>query len=57
LNRIRSRLATDNSTSPQSVTWQAAYDDGSEEVATAWISGQDEAGACVFMAQGTTTLG
>ncbi len=52
-----SLTATHTTTSPQSVTWQAAYNDGSEEVATAWISGQDEAGSCVFIAQGTTTLG
>jgi hypothetical protein len=44
-------------TTPQSVTWQAAYNDGTDEVAIAWVSGQDEAGTCVFIAQGTTTLG
>jgi hypothetical protein len=42
---------------PQSVTWQAAYNDGTDEVATAWVSDQDEGGSCVFIAQGTTTLG
>ena len=49
--------ATHSSTTPQTVTWQAAYNDGKEEVATAWVSGQDESGSCVFIAQGTTTLG
>lgn len=44
-------------TSPQSVTWQAAYNDGTDQVATAWVSDQDEGGSCVFIAQGTTTLG
>jgi hypothetical protein len=52
-----SLTATHATTSPQSVTWQAAYEDGADEVATAWISDQDEGGSCVFIAQGTTTLG
>jgi hypothetical protein len=49
--------ATHTVTTPQSVTWQAAYNDGADEVATAWVSDQDEGGSCVFIAQGTTTLG
>ena len=50
-------VATHNNTSPQTITWQAAHNDGKDEIATAWVSGQDEAGSCVFIAQGTTTLG
>jgi hypothetical protein len=52
-----SLTATHTVTAPQSVTWQAAYNDGTDEVATAWVSDQDEGGSCVFIAQGTTTLG
>jgi hypothetical protein len=52
-----SLTATHTAITPQSVTWQAAYNDGTDEVATAWVSDQDEGGSCVFMAQGTTTLG
>lgn len=44
-------------TTPQSVTWQATYNDGSkEQVATAWTTGQDEGGSCVFTGQAFTTL-
>jgi hypothetical protein len=44
-------------TTPQSVTWQASYFDGTnEQVATAWTTGQDEGGTCVFTGQGLTTL-
>jgi hypothetical protein len=50
-------VATHANTTPQTVTWQAAYNDGKDEIATAWVSGQDELGSCVFIAQGTTTLG
>jgi hypothetical protein len=49
--------ATHTGTTPQSVTWQAAYNDGTDHLATAWTTGQDEGGACVFTAQGTTSLG
>jgi hypothetical protein len=52
-----SLTAAHTAITPQSVTWQAAYNDGTDEVATAYVSGQDEGGSCVFMAQGTTTLG
>jgi hypothetical protein len=52
-----SLTATHTVTAPQSVTWQAAYNDGTDEVATVWVSDQDEGGSCVFIAQGTTTLG
>lgn len=52
-----SLTATHAVTTPQSVTWQAAYNDGTDQVATAWVSDQDEGGSCVFIAQGTTTLG
>ena len=50
-------IATQASTAPQTVTWQAAYNDGKDEIATAWVSGQDVAGSCVFIAQGASTLG
>jgi hypothetical protein len=49
--------ATHSVSTPQSVTWQAAFNDGSDEIATAWVSGQVEGSSCVFLAQGTTTLG
>jgi hypothetical protein len=50
--------ATHTAATPQSVTWQAAYNDGTDHTATAWTTGQSAGGtACVFMAQGTTTLG
>ncbi|MBS1891301.1 MAG: hypothetical protein JST59_08410 [Actinobacteria bacterium] len=52
-----SLIVPHTSVTPQSVTWQAAYNDGTDEVATAWVSDQDEGGSCVFIAQGTTTLG
>jgi hypothetical protein len=52
-----SLIATHTAQTPQSVTWQAAYNDGTDQVATAWVSDQDEGGSCVFIAQGTTTLG
>ena len=44
-------------TTPQSVTFQAAYNDGSDHLATAWTTGQDEGGSCVFTGQAFTTLG
>jgi hypothetical protein len=47
-----------NVTTPQSVTWQAAYNDGStDHLATAWTTGQDAGGSCVFTGQAFTTLG
>jgi hypothetical protein len=58
--RAEARLSScpeDRLLTPQSVTWQAAYNDGTDQVATAWVSDQDEGGSCVFIAQGTTTLG
>ncbi len=37
---------------PQSVTWQAAYDNGTPHVATAWTTGQDIGGnSCIFIGQ------
>lgn len=37
---------------PQSITWQAAFDDGTPHVATAWTSGQDILGtSCIFIGQ------
>jgi hypothetical protein len=48
--------ATHTVTSPQSVTWQASYNDGSDQTATAWTTGQDEGGTCVFIGQALTTL-
>jgi hypothetical protein len=57
LNAGSALVATHANTTPQTVTWQAAYNDGKDEIATAWVSGQDEGGSCVFIAQGTTTLG
>lgn len=44
-------------TTPQSVTWQLAYNDGTDHLATAWTTGQDEGGSCVFTGQAFTTLG
>jgi hypothetical protein len=45
-------------TTPQSVTWQIAYNDGTtDHLATAWTTGQDEGGTCVFTGQAFTTLG
>ena len=42
---------------PQSVTWQSAYNDGVQDhVATAWTTGQDIGGSsCIFIGQGVTT--
>jgi hypothetical protein len=37
---------------PQAITWQAAYDNGTPHVATAWTSGQDiGTTSCIFIAQ------
>jgi len=42
---------------PQSVTIQAAYNDGShEQLATAWVTNQTAGGQCVFTGQAITTL-
>jgi hypothetical protein len=49
--------ATHTSTAPQTVTWQAAFNDGTDQLATAWTTGQDEGGTCVFTGQAITTLG
>jgi hypothetical protein len=42
---------------PQSITWQAAYNDGLlDHVATAWTTGQDiGTTSCIFIGQGVTT--
>jgi hypothetical protein len=42
---------------PQSVTIQAAYNDGGrEQIATAWVTTQTAGGQCVFTGQAITTL-
>ena len=42
---------------PQSLTIQAAYNDGShEQIATAWVTNQTAGGQCVFTGQAITTL-
>jgi hypothetical protein len=43
-------------TTPQTITWQAAFNDGTDHLATAWTTGQDEGGTCVFTGQAITTL-
>jgi hypothetical protein len=48
--------AVHTTTAPQSVTWQASYNDGADQIATAWTTGQDEGGTCVFTGQAITTL-
>ncbi len=48
--------AVHTTAAPQSVTWQASYNDGSDQIATAWTTGQDESGTCVFIGQAITTL-
>jgi hypothetical protein len=46
-------IETHNTVVPQAITWQAAYDDGTPHVATAWTTGQDIGGSsCIFIAQG-----
>ncbi len=44
-------------TTPQSITWQAAYNDGVlDHVATAWTTGQDiGTTSCIFIGQAATT--
>jgi hypothetical protein len=49
--------ATHTTPTPQTVMWQAAYNNGSDHLATAWTTGQDEGGTCVFTGQAITTLG
>jgi hypothetical protein len=45
-------IETHNSVVPQAITWQAAFDNGSPHVATAWTSGQDIGGnSCIFIGQ------
>lgn len=45
-------IESHNSVVPQAITWQAAFDDGSPHVATAWTSGQDIGGnSCIFIGQ------
>ncbi|MFL5829376.1 MAG: hypothetical protein ACJ76X_05615 [Solirubrobacteraceae bacterium] len=42
---------------PQSLTIQAAYNDGGhEQIATAWVTNQTAGGQCVFTGQAITTL-
>lgn len=48
--------ATHLVTNPQTVTWQATYNQGTPQEATAWTTGQDSGGTCVFTGQGVTTL-
>ncbi|HEY8762901.1 MAG TPA: hypothetical protein VIM18_01800 [Solirubrobacteraceae bacterium] len=46
-------IETHNTVVPQAITWQAAYDNGTPHVATAWTTGQDIGGSsCIFIAQG-----
>jgi hypothetical protein len=53
LTRGGTYIETHTSVVPQAITWQAAYDDGSPHVATAWTTGQDIGGnSCIFIAQG-----
>ena len=41
---------------PQAITWQAAYDNGSPHVMTAWTTGQDILGtSCIFIGQAFST--
>ncbi len=46
-----------SNTFPQSVTWQASYNDGVlDHVATAWTTGQDiGTTSCIFIGQAVTT--
>jgi len=45
-------IESHNTVVPQSITWQAAYDNGSPHVATAWTSGQDiGTTSCIFIGQ------
>ncbi len=45
-----------SSTVPQAITWQAAYDNGSPHVMTAWTTGQDILGtSCIFIGQALST--
>lgn len=45
-----------NTVVPQAITWQAAYDDGTPHVMTAWTSGQDILGSsCIFIGQALST--
>ncbi len=42
---------------PQAVTFQITYNDGStNQMATVWMTAQDEGGTCVFTAQAVTSL-
>jgi hypothetical protein len=46
-------IESHNTVVPQAITWQAAYDNGTPHVATAWTTGQDIGGSsCIFIAQG-----
>jgi hypothetical protein len=50
--------ATHTTTTPQTVTWQATFNDGSSDhFATGWTTDQVEAPNCVFTGQAITTLG
>jgi hypothetical protein len=49
-------IESHNSVVPQSITWEAAFNDGSPHVATAWTSGQDIGGtSCIFIGQALAT--
>ena len=49
-------IESHSSVVPQSITWQAAYNNGSPHVATAWTSGQDIGGnSCIFIGQALAT--
>jgi hypothetical protein len=45
-------IESHNTVVPQAITWQAAYDNGTPHVATAWTSGQDiGTTSCIFIGQ------
>jgi hypothetical protein len=47
---------THNSVVPQAITWQAAFNNGSPHVMTAWTTGQDILGSsCIFIGQALST--
>jgi hypothetical protein len=49
-------IETHDSVLPQAITWQAAYDNGTPHVMTAWTTGQDILGtSCIFIGQALST--
>ncbi|HWK16799.1 MAG TPA: hypothetical protein VNR66_05035 [Solirubrobacteraceae bacterium] len=52
LSRGGTYIESHTSVVPQAINWQAAYDDGTPHVATAWTSGQDIGlSSCIFIGQ------